>query len=129
MHNFSQNLPSFNTTHLFDKNQIADEFLTKLEVILLVLVFLLTVIGNLGVILILVIFKNGLIKQSYKRNFDSILKNYSTSNGRAENDPVHFPLSSNNIRTHNSSTKSSQVVTIPSNDLANVAYLLCSNGN
>ena len=58
--NSSSNLYSNGSTvSFFNKKDLADEFLTRMEVILLMLVFLLTVVGNLAVIFILLFFKNG----------------------------------------------------------------------
>ena len=75
MLNITQNY--LNNSNVFDKNQIADKLLTKLEVILLILVFLFTIIGNLGVILILVIFKNGLTNHAFNSPRINSIKNKS----------------------------------------------------
>jgi len=63
--NYSNSTVSFDTNEI---GKIADEFLTKLEVILLIAVFIFTIVGNFGVILILLVFKHGSNFQSFKGN-------------------------------------------------------------
>ncbi len=69
---FTQNLSistsDSNATSIVNKKILADEFLTRLEVILLFLVFLMTIIGNLCVIFILLFFKHGKIINSYRKH-------------------------------------------------------------
>lgn len=63
-----QNYSNFSniSVYSFDKEEIADKFLTNLEVLLLIIVFIFTIIGNIGVILILLVFKHGHNFHSFK---------------------------------------------------------------